>query len=108
MSAGEPLREAAALVAALAAARRKLEAGGSVDLAPLAPQVDAVSAALVDRARTAPNAARPALAALLDELDRLQATLAHARQAVRGELIDLGSARRARAAYKGGGQPRHG
>ena len=102
MSTAAPSPDGTDLVAALAAMRVRLEAGGTIDLSPLTGEIEAAASALAERARLGPGDAQPTLAALLDELARISRSLVDARQGLRAELIELGSARRARHAYRGG------
>jgi len=86
-----------ALQTALAAARRRLAAGGSVGLEPLERGLQAFSEA--ERRPPAGPEEEAALLALLDELEGLAIELAAERERLRGELDRLDRAERARRGY---------
>lgn len=89
------------LGAALAEARRRLDADGGIDLEPLHRELEAVIATL-PHGNLAPEAAR-ALLVLLDEIGALTEALAQQRARLGAELCELGQRRRAGAAYLGRG-----
>lgn len=86
-----------ALQAALAAARRRLAAGGQIGLEPLERGLEAFAEA--ERRPPAGPAEEAALLALLDELEGLALELAAERERLRGELARLERADRARRGY---------
>lgn len=91
------------LGAALAEARRRLDADGGIDLEPLHRELEAVIATL-PHGDLAPEIAS-AFLVLLDELGALAEALAQQRARLGAELRELGQRRRAGAAYLGRGHP---
>lgn len=83
------------LAAEVAEARRRIAAGGTVDLAPLARVVAEMAAAREQRG--AGSGRWPV--ALVDELERLVATLQGEREAVARSLGELAARGRAGRAY---------
>ena len=83
-------------------ARLAVDRGNDVDLSGLEREVEGICAGLAEIPPTSAGSLKPALVALLDDLDKLTETLSQAHGKLSKDMGALGQRRRATKAY---GQP---